>query len=321
MGQLMDLVRISREAKSMTPVFIVGEARSGSTILYRTLLSHSSFAPRQEIIEETGFIRQAPFAHTFSTQDPAARKLWRYMVEDDDSWQDFLTSLRPIRPLLRPAAWAQPALSERVWLAWRLAPSRLVARSYVVHAQRARGSRRILEKTPRHIEHVKQLFQCFPKAKLLYIHRHPVDVYSSYVRRGQIDPKADWARISPEAFCRKYRRNALRALRAATQRPHAVLLLSYESFTDDPRQQLRRICDFLGERFEAQMLANFDVGQTRWAHWEGSTLLYQQITPTTKDWRDYLSPADARRIENLLHPEMTRFGYQRHVPSRAHSTV
>jgi hypothetical protein len=55
-----------------------------------------------------------------------------------------------------------------------------------------RASQRVLEKTPRHVEHIDKLFHCFPKAQMLYIHRHPVDVYSSYVRRGQIDPKADW---------------------------------------------------------------------------------------------------------------------------------
>ena len=38
-------------------------------------------------------------------------------------------------------------------------------------------------------EHVGRLFACFPRARLLFIHRHPVDVYSSYVRRGRTDPR------------------------------------------------------------------------------------------------------------------------------------
>jgi hypothetical protein len=225
----------------------------------------------------------------------------------------FLDSLRPIRPLLRVAAWTYPVLGERFAWAWYLAPSRLVARSYLVHAQRARGDRRILEKTPRHVEHVDKLLRCFPKARMLYIHRHPVDVYSSYVRRGQTDPKAEWARITLEEFCAVYRRNALRAQWAAARRPAAVRLVSYESFTADPERELRAICDFLDEPFEGEVLRNFDVGKVRWAHWEGSSLLYGQITQSTKDWRDYLSAADARRLEDLLLPEMTRFGYRRHV--------
>lgn len=309
----MGLLQISREAKNMPPVFILGEARSGSSMLYRTLLNHSSFAPRRETLQETSFIKQAPLAYTFDAQTPG--NLRRYMLEDDDCWQAFLASLSPIRPLLRVAAWTQPMLSERWSWAWYLAPSQLVARSYLVHAQRARASRRVLEKTPRHIEHVNKLFRCFPKAQMLYIHRHPVDVYSSYVRRGQVDPKADWARIGLEQFCDLYRRNALRALRAAARRPQAVRLVRYESFTAAPQRALRDICSFLDEPFEEALLKGFDVDAVRWAHWEGSSLLYGQITESTKDWRDYLSPADARCIEDSLFPEMTGFGYQRHVPS------
>src|SRR6266496_3400973 len=308
----MDLLRISREARQMSPVFIIGEARSGSSMLYRTLLNHSSFAPRQETLQETSFIRQAPLAWAFDARTPA--NLRRYMLDDEGCWQAFLDSLRPVRPLLRIAAWTQPVLGERLPWAWYLAPSQLVARSYLVRAQRARASRRTLEKTPRHVEHVAKLFRCFPKAQMLYIHRHPVDVYSSYVRRGQTDPKASWARISLEEFCALYRRNARRVLRAAARRPRAVRLVRYESFTADPEGELRGVCGFLGEPFEEGVLKNFDVDRVRWAHWEGSSLLYGRITQSTKDWRDYLSAADARRVEDRLLPEMTQFGYQRHVP-------
>jgi hypothetical protein len=314
----MGLLQISREAKNMSAVFIIGEARSGSSMLYRILLHHSSFAPRRETLQETSFIRQAPLAYTFDAQTPGNMR--RYMLEDDEAWLAFLASLSPIRPLLRVAAWTQPVLSKYCSWAWYLAPSQFVARSYLVHAHRARASRRVLEKTPRHVEHIDKLFHCFPKAQMLYIHRHPVDVYSSYVRRGQIDPKADWARIPLEDFCVKYRRNTLHALRAAAQRPEAVRLVCYESFTTDPESELRDICSFLNEPFEERMLKSFDTGEVRWAHWEGSSLLYRPVAAKTKDWHDYLSPADARRIEDSLLPEMTRFGYQRHAPVAPPST-
>ena len=307
------LRQISRDARRLSPVFIIGEARSGSSMLYRILLRHSSFAPRRETLQETSLIRQAPLAYGFDGQNPA--NLRRYMLDDDDCWRAFLASLRPIRPLLRAAALTQPLLGERFPWAWYLAPSRLVARSYLVHAQRARGSRRTLEKTPRHVEHVGRLFGCFPRARLLYIHRHPVDVYSSYVRRGQTDPKAHWARIPLEEFCALYRRNARRALRAAARRPQAVRLVRYESFTADPERGLREICGFLGEPFEPGLLGGFDADRARWAHWEGSSVLYGPVVQTTKDWTDYLSAADARRVEDELAPEMRRFGYRRHLPS------
>jgi hypothetical protein len=33
------------------------------------------------------------------------------------------------------------------------------------------------------------------------------------------------------------------------------------------------------------------------------------VTTTTKNWRDYLSEPEARRVEGLLGPELARFGY------------
>jgi hypothetical protein len=205
----------------------------------------------------------------------------------------------------------QPLLDRFDW-AWYLAPSRRVARSYLHHAQLARACDRVLEKTPRHVEHVGKRFACFPWARLLYIHRHPVDVYSSYVRRGQTDPRADWARIPLEEFCAIYRRNARRAAGAA-DRPEAVRLLAYEAFTADPERELTAVCAFLGEPYDPSLLDSFDLDEARVAHWEGSSVLYGKIRTATKNWRDYLSEPDARRVEELLAPELDRFGYERAV--------
>ena len=91
-------------------------------------------------------------------------------------------------------------------------------------------------------------------------------------------------------------------------------LLSYEAFTADPERGLRAVCEFLGEPYRRSLLKDFDVQEVRVAHWEGSPLLYGRIiTTTTKEWRDYLSEQDARRVEELLLPELARFGYRRHV--------
>jgi hypothetical protein len=123
-----------------------------------------------------------------------------------------------------------------------------------------------------------------------------------------------------EQFCDIYRRNARCAQQATAQRPRAVRLVRYETFTADPEQELRDICAFLDEPFEAAMLDDLDIERSRWAHSEGSRVLYGPIIQSTKDWRDYLSLEQARRIEDKLITEMTRFGYQRYVPEQAQPT-
>lgn len=87
-------------------------------------------------------------------------------------------------------------------------------------------------------------------------------------------------------------------------------LLAYEAFTADPEGELAAVCEFLGEPFDPVPLDSFDVEEARVAHWEGTSVLYGRIRTTTKNWRDYLSEPDARRVEELLAPELAGFGYE-----------
>jgi hypothetical protein len=96
----------------------------------------------------------------------------------------------------------------------------------------------------------------------------------------------------------------------AAGHPEAVRLLSYEAFTADPEWALRTICEFLDEPYQRSLLQSFDVEEARVAHWEGSSLLYSQVTTTTKNWRDYISERDANLVEELLRPELAELGYQ-----------
>lgn len=300
--------------KRSLPVFIVGEARSGSTILYRTLLNHPAFKPREENLQESSFIIQTPDAHRFDRNHP--RNLQKFLLDDTDEWSHFLESISPLRSWSRLAAILGPTFAWR----WRLGPAKLVARSYAFHAKRARGSKRLLEKTPNHIYHIDRLLACFPAARLLYIHRHPVDVYSSLVRRGQVDPKADWARIGPDEFCNRYRRHLGLAVRGERRYPYSVMLVGYHDFTSAPEMELERICDFLGVAYSSNALTALD-DPSRWAHWERSKHLYQGIKTHTKRWQDYISLEVADRVQRNLAPEMEYLGYLPSFPEERERLV
>jgi Sulfotransferase family len=83
----MGLLEISRTARRSSPVFIIGEARSGSSMLYRILLQHPTFAPRAETLQESSFIRQAPMAYRFTADHPSnmRRKNWRDHISEPDA--------------------------------------------------------------------------------------------------------------------------------------------------------------------------------------------------------------------------------------------
>lgn len=293
--------------RAAEPVFIVGEARSGSTLLYYTLLKHPRFAPREENLQESSFIVQAPAAARFADDPP--RNLRRFLLEDPAAWSDFLASIRPLRAWLRAAELAGRTVEQR----WRLGPAVLVARSYAYHAWQARGCDRLLEKTPDHVLHIERIRAAFPRARLLYVHRHPVDVFTSYVRRGQVDPKADWARIGPEEFCARHRERTERALAAAHRFPDRLLLVRYEQLTSRPVAELRRICRFLGETCDPSRMLAPDPDPDRVAHWEGTGHLFGGMAVETKRWIDYATPAEAARVEDGLADLMARLGYERYT--------
>lgn len=298
------ILRISREMEASSPAFIVGEARSGTSILYRTLMKHSSFRTREPNLVETEIFAHLRRVFMFGPDYP--EPLLRYMLDDREAYGAFLASIRPLR--LVSALNVPVNLLSRGPMTWTLRTNmaHLVLRSYFFHARLARGCRRLVEKTPTNTPYIPALSRIFPHARLLYIHRHPVDVYSSYRRRGQADPDAAWARsLTPGAFCEMYARSADLALDWAAGRDN-LLLVSYERFTGSPEVELRRVCGFLEEPFEASALEepNPDPGR-----WKGDPLLWGPIVPVTKRWQDYMSGDESALIERRLHGTMRRLGY------------
>jgi hypothetical protein len=227
------------------------------------------------------------------------------MLDDVAQYGAFLADTRVARLAAVPFV-----LSHRVtgWRAstsiWKLSPNPYIVRTYFRRAAAARGVTRLIEKTPNHIKYVGELDIAFPRARYLYIHRHPVDVYASYRRRSLVNARR-WANQTVTGFCQSYGGSALRAIECATQRPESFLMISYDRLTLEPSAEMRTICQFLGEPFEPTMLLPPESRDelTQDPH------LFRPIAQTTKDWRDYLSETDAARIEDTLGSCMDALGY------------
>lgn len=89
-------------------------------------------------------------------------------------------------------------------LLWRIALNDILIRMFFYYASQARGMKRTLEKAPANIYYLPEIKATFPRAKLLFIYRHPVDVFSSYKRRLKVSNEIGidqsqlvWLKISP----------------------------------------------------------------------------------------------------------------------------
>jgi hypothetical protein len=306
-----DLFRISAEVKASSPVFIVGEARSGTSILYRTLQKHPSFRPRTPSLVETEI-----FAHlrrTFMFAPGYPEPLVRFMLDDADEYARFLSTIRLPKLVSALLAPANLMLRERSRALWFANLSHLVVRSYFFHARRARGCARLVEKTPTNTQHLGPLTACFPRARLLYIHRHPVDVFGSYRRRAVADPDAAWAALDVEAFCRAFETSTSRAL-AWRDRHDNLMMLSYRDFTSTPEHAFAQVCGFLGEPADPAAVRE---GRPEPGRWAGDPHLWAEIVPVTKDWRDHVSPDEVSIVQYRLGRLMTALGYARYDESEA----
>ena len=193
---------------------------------------------------------------------------------------------------------------------WVFNLNHLMLRSFFYFAKKARGLERIVEKTPKTLLHSPNLRIAFPKCRLIYIYRHPIDVYTSYIKRSQFDVGKAWLKLTPFRFCKMYEHDMRSALTVKDRMKDSLLLITYEDFTQSPRREFRKVCSFLDVPFEEGAIVERNPDLTKW---KANPHLFGEITAKTKNWKDYVSLPDARHIEDYLDPIMRSLGYQRYT--------
>lgn len=286
----------------LKPVFIVGTPRSGTTLLYRTLLKHPSFIPKDLCLEETKIFME-PDISILSKQKPAS--LYNYMLKDSDVYEEFERSIKYesiwqeicLKPGFLNFLLEKPAF-------WYFLLNKRVVNKFFFYARQARGCKRIVEKTPRHLFQYKRIFNSFPHSKIIATVRHPVDVFSSYKIRKQRDPDSNWLDITVSEFIKRYREMSSYALEL--HETDNALCLKYENFVRNPEREFKQICTHINEPFITDLLYE---GEKRLINYKVDPYLSKPITQKTKNWSDYLNDDQVSQIENGLQDEMSKFGY------------
>jgi hypothetical protein len=308
----MNLIQISKEMRNDLPVFIVGHPRSGTTLLYRTLQKLAAFHPKQINAVETKLLAYSSLSFAFRDTKPP--NMWNYMLMDRVQYDGFLKSIKKIQIMHRVLFLASLSknlrLSRRFPWWWYINLNHIILRSFYYYAKEARGCHRLVEKTPENVAHVQKLFLAFPKCKLLYIYRHPIDVLTSYRRRGQIEEtKAHWANFSPTDFCLTYKKSINLAVKHQKKAKDSLLLISYENFVQDTEIEFKNICRFLGEPFEKEAIIERNPDLTKWV---SDPHLFGKIIPKTKNWREYISLEETQQVENALESTMNMLNYKKY---------
>lgn len=254
-----------------SPIFVVGVARSGTTLLRLILDSHSRIA----IPDESNFIVQfykdrGTFGDlsTKSSRLALVQKIldepflarWDHRIEVDDVDLDECTTLA--------------AAVDQVYGAY------------------ARHSGKDIwgDKTPMYISDLHIINKMFPTCRFIHLIRDGRDVALSLIQR----------RFGPSDFAgaiRFWKRNVECARKMLAMLPDdRYIEVKFEDFVSDPASHLRRITDFLEVDFEPNMLclhqelANVKVGELVNSY--HSNLLTPISTSQTNKWMKRLGRAD-----------------------------
>lgn len=248
-------------------------------------------------------LRIPPETHFFARFDPLVlvgrdtldtdASISRYvkLATSHPNWNDYGVSGDQLNAVIR--AGAGDARRLFLWL--------------LTHLTSETPAARIGEKTPRHESYIPRIRELFPDAKFIHIHRDPRDVVLSMANRPWGEQKSLYARAKR---CRDVYDRAEHYNR--TLPPRCFAQVSCETLIREPERTLRRLCDFLGEPFDAAMLefherehAGFLEREREW-----KALTTKPLDPTRVGrYKGRLSPYEIRVVEHVVGAHLERLGY------------
>ncbi len=285
------------------PIFIIGCARGGTTLLFETL--------RESETLWSWWYEGIAFWNTHPALTPGSRLRTSDRLDEHD---------------------ADPAFADQIREWMLLAGRDRQNRSYLAAGPRpGAGPYRFLEKTPASALRVAFLNALFPDALFVHLVRDGRANVSSLIEQLQhfdITPHWDqpavrWRSFSQlpgwllwpgwrEDLDRPIEEIAARWYIASTQTalddlahvndPARVYSLSYEEFIADPAKSVGEICAFAGLPFDAALRAR-SVGRLPHAA--------SVSRPSADKWRR-LYPDQIERVTPLLAPLLRRLGYEPH---------
>lgn len=293
-GAIADTPPPTDKMAATAPFFIVGSGRSGSTLLRMMLASHS----RLTIPPETWYL--IPLLRQFSIDRPLDANEIESAISTMTGhyrWPDMKLDAQDFRR--ETARLSNPYLRDLVEIVYR------------THVQ-AEGKARWGDKTPVYIEILPQLARMYPDSKFIHLVRDGRDVAKSF-------QATDWL----GRWLHENTREWTRALGChwrwvGSDLRDRILLIRYEDLVLETERTLRRICGFIGEEFEPQMLSwDLKVDEQVPARERGihAKLKLKPDAESVARWVREMSAREMFVSEAFMGCDLARLGYERRYRS------
>jgi LPS sulfotransferase NodH len=267
------------------PFFIVGNPRSGTTLLRFILSSHS----RIYIPEETGFVPHLAHLAKRPLNRPQVQELVEQIGQMNREWRGIVADYEAFFQSLPSPTTLHDALDALYHV--RIAPQ---------------GAVRWGDKGPSYVRWIPQLEQIFPESLYIHLVRDGRDCTLSSLKKWSAD---NW-HYDTYYLMRTWQRNVEAGQQAARQLgPQRFLEVRYEALVGDPAATTRQICDFLGETFEPAMLDHTPLAKQLIAptgHFEVERPVTQA---SVENWRKRMSEFDQKLAVRLCGSTLRSLGY------------
>ncbi|HEX4508651.1 MAG TPA: sulfotransferase [Burkholderiaceae bacterium] len=271
------------------PIFIVGFARSGTTLCQKLVAQHLG-------------VPTLPETHYFE------------FLEDHEPAGGFIRPeaaralLGQLEPFLKIDVAALKPLLSRDEVPIRPLFLHLVGQQ--IGSQPLADKGQWVEKTPGHAEHLERIYQMFPKARFLCMVRNPVHAFAS--RRELQSTGRGWGEAwKPiEAFCASWTEHVRNFQAFAERHPGQLMTIRLEDLAAQPQVELARVREFLGPGFANPIDAplQHDIIQP-FETWKRDALKPADASIAEREGKGLLDDYETWRVKTLLRESMAAFDY------------
>jgi hypothetical protein len=251
-----------RQAKVSPPVFVLGVMRSGTTHLINLFAEDKRFGYPTliHVNNPYSFLTLEPFfAKVLDTGVPMDRGIDNMSTGSKAPEEDEYALLSMTRlSFLLAGTFPGRATYYRRFLTFRDASRKEIAcwkkalKYFVQKLSLRYGGRPIVLKSPAHTARIRMILDAFPDAKFVLIHRHPFEVFRSYVQMlGKFSAQYNFASFERGEMVNNFAiaifkeiNEAFFADRDLIPKDH-YCEIGYESLVKDPIGQMRSIYDSL----------------------------------------------------------------------------
>jgi Sulfotransferase family len=278
-------------------LFIVGCARSGTTLLQRVLNAHPELLIVPEIHWITEEFESKESLNLDSTVSPEMMQRWivhKRFPELQISADEFLLLFAE-------------GISCRMFLT--------VLLDFL--AQKA-SKHLVGNKTPPYIKQIPSLHAGWPTAKFVHLIRDGRDVCLSVLnwkKAGRTAGKFATWNSDPITTTALWWKRSVQIGResGANLGPALYYEARYEGLVEHPENFCRNLCGFLETSYDARLLRFYEFKTENELHKKAKS--WRPITPGLRNWHSEMKPEDIERFEAAAGDLLTELGYPRMFPN------